>query len=199
MPKKKSTKKAADNFDAEADKVATFAAAASAAFAKPPIDEFEAWSYDYAIIRLYRAFENLMLDSLVAAINNDTSTIAATTAIKFPKHLPEKVCLFLIVQDGFFDFRGRDGLIKTLKQFVPPTHFLVTCVEKTAYKGHLEKLSALRNFAAHDSAVSKERSRKAVGTNHSSAGSWLMRQGRLLAIIDGLKHLSADLRAAAPY
>lgn len=158
-----------------------------------------AWSYDYAIIRLYRAFENLMLDSLVAAINNDTSTIAATTASKFPKHLPEEVCLFLVVQNGYFDFRGRAGLIKTLKQFVPATHFLVTSVGKATYQDHLERLSALRNCAAHDSEVSKGRSRDAVGTNHSSAGSWLRRQGRLQAIIDWLRQLSADLRAAAPY
>jgi hypothetical protein len=86
-----------------------------------------------------------------------------------------------------------------LKQFVPDKHFLVTSVKKDAFKAHLEQLSALRNFAAHDSDVAKERSRTAVGVKHSCAGSCLMKQDRLQGIIRGLKKLSAELREAAPY
>ena len=31
---------------------------------------------------------------------------------------------------GYFDFKGRDGLIKTLKQYLPDDHYLVEVVSK---------------------------------------------------------------------
>jgi hypothetical protein len=36
-------------------------------------EEYNYWCADHAIIRLYREFENLMLDALAGAINNDSS------------------------------------------------------------------------------------------------------------------------------
>ena len=54
-------------------------------------DEHISWLYSYAIIRLYREFESLVLDALVGAINNDTTTVSTTTGVKFPKHLSTEV------------------------------------------------------------------------------------------------------------
>jgi len=47
--------------------------------------------HEYAVIRLYREFESLILQGLVGAINNDTSTLSATSGVQFPKHLTDEV------------------------------------------------------------------------------------------------------------
>lgn len=141
-----------------------------------------------------------MLDVLVGAVNNDTTTIAATTEVKFPKHLTNEVCEFLITGTGYFDFKGRSGLIKTLKSFVPETHYLVTTVKKNQYKDALEKLTALRNFAAHESQVSKRAALTAIGAaNLSSSGAWLKKKGRFSAITNQLTQLANEIHGLAPY
>jgi hypothetical protein len=140
-----------------------------------------------------------VLDCIVATINNDTATLSATTGIKFPKHLTDEVCEYIVVGDGYFDFRGRDGLIKTFKRFVSDDHFLITVTKNQKYKHSLEKLSALRNYAAHESAQAKGSVLKTV--NHErigSAGAWLKTQKRLKVIIDDLRSLASDLGRSAP-
>ena len=197
MPRKKSAMRASEQFDEAADDVLAFAVAAS--------EKFEAassisWAHDYAVIRLYRAFETLMLDALVAAINNDTSTISTRAGFAFPTHLTDEVCMYLVVGNGYFDFRGRDGLIKILKQYVPEDHFLVVTVKKRRYKLAIEQLSGLRNFAAHDSDTSKRAALEAVGLERlASTGAWIKRQNRLDFLVNRLKELSAEIRAKAPY
>lgn len=125
MPKKKSIKGSANEFKAEADKILAFLTASAGLG-----DEHVSWCHDLAIIRLYRAFESLMLDTLVGALNNDTSTLSTRTGFPFPKHLTDEVCRFLVTGRGYFDFKGRDGLIKTLKQYLPDDHYLVEVVSK---------------------------------------------------------------------
>jgi hypothetical protein len=196
MPRKKSVKRSANDFKARADDVAAFATDAKQKFT----DQQVSWAYDYAILRLYREFEALMLDALVGAISNDTATIAKSTGITFPKHLTDEVCEYLIIRNGYFDFRGRDGLIRTLKEYVPADHYLVTAVKKDKYRESLERLSALRNLAAYNSAVAKTRAKKAVQQERMpDAGSWLKKQDRLKAIIDRLKELADDIANGAPY
>ena len=196
MPRKKSIKYAATSFDTEVDKILSFLTNVQAG----QTDEHISWLYNYGIIRLYKEFEGLMLDVLVAAVNNDTTTLASTTAVEFPKHLTDEVCEFLITGTGYFDFKGRSGLIKTLRTFVPATHYVVTTVSNSIYKDALDQLTALRNFAAHESQVSKRAALTAIGgTKISSSGAWLKKQGRFDAIAKNLKLLSADLHAAAPY
>ena len=114
------------------------------------------WVYDYAIIRLYREFETFMLDCLTALINNDTKALSDSTGYKFPKHLTDEVCKFLIIGNGYFDFKGRDGLIKTLKKYLPEDHWFIGLIKQTKYKESLDQLSALRNYATHESNVSKK-------------------------------------------
>lgn len=197
MARKKSGKLAARTFRSRADDVSVFArAVATSGLSKQHVS----WSIDFAIIRLYRDFENLMLEALVAAVNNDTTTISACTGRSFPKHLTDEVCEYLIVGSGYFDFKGRDGLVKVIRQYVPESHYLVGVVKKPKYKGPLEQLSALRNFAAHGSTAAKSAAMSAVGAQRlASAGAWLKVSGRLDGIIDALKKLADDIEAVAPY
>jgi hypothetical protein len=141
-----------------------------------------------------------MLDCVVAGINNDTKTLSATTGIKFPKHLSDEVCEYIVVGDGYFDFKGRDGLIKTLRRFVPDAHFSVAAVKDARYKSSIEKLSPLRNFAAHSSTQAKVRALNAVNQKKiGSAGAWLKVQGRFDKILADLRALASDLRKNAPF
>lgn len=196
MPRKKSVKRSAQVFKAAVDDVAGFLSTVSAGQS----EEHVSWLYDYAIIRLYRDFEGLMLDALVGAINNDSTTVAATTGVTFPKHMTDEVCEFLVTGTGYFDFKGRSGLIAILKSFVPHTHYLVTAARKPAYRSALDQLSALRNFAAHESVKSKGAVLRALNCERiSSCGTWLKRQGRFQRIADGLKALASEIEGAAPY
>jgi hypothetical protein len=196
MPRKKSVKLSATDFCNQADNIDLFLTTVAAG----QTDEHISWLHSYAIIKLYKEFEALILDALVGAVNNDTSTIAATTDVQFPKHLTDEVCEFLITGTGYFDFKGRSGLIKTLKSFVPDTHYLVVTVKKPAYKDALEKLTTLRNFAAHESSSSKRAALEAIGQERiSTSGSWLKRQGRFGAISASLKLLAMEIHDAAPF
>lgn len=165
-----------------------------------PSDEHLSWAYDYAIIRLYRSFEVLMLNCLVAAINNDTKQLSAKTGRDFPKHLSDEVCEYLIVGNGFFNFKGRDGLIGDLKTFLKDDHFLIEIVKSASFKIALERLSALRNFAAHNSKPSKKSAMKAVGVQRmKSAGAWLKEQDRFERIVENLLTLSKKISDRARY
>ena len=196
MPRKKSVKKSAKTFQKKADEILDFVKSARAHLS----GKYISWAYEYAIIRLYREFEALMLDALVGAINNDTSTLSDRTGIRFPKHLTDEVCRYLIVRDGYFDFKGRDGLIQTLQRFVPQDHYLVEVVRKDDYKEALEQLSVLRNFAAHASTAAKTRAKKTVRQQRMpDAGSWLKKQNRLETIVENIKRLAREIDEKAPY
>jgi hypothetical protein len=86
-----------------------------------------------------------MLDTLVGAINNDTSTLSGSTGIDFPRHLTDEVPEYIVTGGRYFDFRGRDGLIKLLRQYVPENHYVVDIVKRQKHRVTLERLVALRN------------------------------------------------------
>ena len=141
-----------------------------------------------------------MLSAIAGAINNDTTTISSTTGIDFPKHLNVQVCEFLVLGGGYFDFKGRSGLIKTLRKYVPQNHYLLNIVQNQRYQAALDKLSALRNYAAHESEQAKKAALTATGQQKiGSAGSWLKRQQRFIAISTELKALGNAIHQAAPY
>lgn len=197
--RKKSIKLAAQTFNANIDEIISFTNRATGA-GGPLTDQDQSWCFDLAIIRVYREFEDLILSCLVALINSDATTFSQVKGRNFPAHMNVEVCEYLICGDGYFDFAGRDGLIKTIKKVVPAAHWLPTIVSDAAYTDALKKLSALRNFAAHDSAVSKKRALDAIGgKGMSSSGAWLKRQGRFAALCTSLKAMSARIEAAAPY
>jgi hypothetical protein len=140
-----------------------------------------------------------MTEALVGAINNDIRTISQRTGIAFPSHLSRKVCEYLVTGGGFLDFKGRDGLIKVLKEFVPDTHYLVIIAKDPTHAAALNRLPALRNFAAHRSDVSKRAARRAVGVNLSSSGAWLRRQNRFEDLARGVEPLAVAIQTSAPY
>lgn len=155
------------------------------------------WSYDYAVIQLNSAFERLITVALIAAINNDTTTISERTGIRFPPHLTDEICEYLVTGGGFLDMRGREGMIRTLKELVPANHYLVQIVKNPQYTQALERLVALRNLAAHGSKVSKMAARRAVGMRLLSSGAWLSRGSRFDDIASKLEALATDIRAQA--
>lgn len=195
--KKKSGKKAAAAFRAAVTSIERVVAdAENAEFPQTHLT----WIYDYAVISLYREFEALVLECLVAAINNNTAQLSATTGVLFPKHLTDEVCEYIVVGDGYFDFRGRDGLIKTLRRFLPDTHYLVAIAKSGSYRGTLDRLNALRNFAAHRSRVAKKRALEAINGRYlSSPGAWLKKQGRFFSLTRSLLRLSDEIAAQATH
>jgi hypothetical protein len=196
MPRKKSLRLAAQHFKDHCDELIQYLHDVEANFG----DEYISWSYDYGIIRLYREFEGLILECLIGAINNDTSTLSQITGYDFPPHLKDEVCRYLVVGSGYFDFKGRDDLIKILKRYIPDDHYLITIVRKPDYRETLEKLSALRNFAAHSSDVSKKAAlRVIIQARVGSSGSWLKRQGRFTNMVEQLKDLADEIDTQAPY
>ena len=196
MPKKKSVKKAASVFREQISETIDFVKLSEKGLSDAHLSRL----YDTAIIFLYRDFENLILEVLVGAINNDTGTIKSTLGIDFPKHLTDEVCYYIATGPSYFDFKGRDGLIKRVKQYVPDKHYLVTTLKDSKYKLSIERLCALRNFAVHGSPQSKRAVLKAIKqTRVGSAGSWLKKQGRLHGIMNRLKELATDLENRAPF
>lgn len=197
MPRKKSGKHAAQRFKRDIDEIRGFIADVTSADLGA---QWQSWMFEAALLKAYVAFERLMLGCIVVAINNDTATLAGQTGIDFPKHLTDEVCEYIVIGRGYFDFKGRDGLIREIKKYVSDAHWLLTAVKAPKYKGHLNKLVALRNYAAHESSASKKAALSAVGLERiSSAGSWLKKQGRLDAILAGLVALADDIELAAPY
>lgn len=196
--RKKSIRLAASTFIAKADEVMEFVERAGSAEDLTDLDE--SWCYDLAIIRLYREFEDLMLSCLVALINGDSATFSEHKKRSFPRHMNAEVCEYLICGDGYFDFSGRAGLIKTIKRVVPNNHWLPAAVGQADYTDALNQLSSLRNFAAHDSAVSKKRALESIDQERmSSSGAWLKRQDRLQITCDSLKDLAQAIHHQAPH
>lgn len=170
--------------------------------------------FDIAIIFLYREFENLMLNCLVASINNNSTHFSEQKSINFPKHMSKKVCEYLVCGNDYFDFKDYGGLIKEIKKFVSSDrddqklycHWLLRIVEK--YKDPLSKLSPLRNFAAHNSSRAKKAALKFTNRQRmSSSGAWLKGRGkgqktgenRFTKICETLKEMAEDIKSQAPY
>lgn len=194
MPRKKSIVKSAQDFQTAAEDIVEFASAVRSTSA-----EHASWVHDYAIIRLYREFESFILDCLVGMVNNDTSMLKETTQVDFPKHLTDEVCEYIITGGGYFDFKGRDGLIKVIKKYIPARHYLLDIVKKAKYKSHIECLCSLRNYAAHNSDIAKKAALAAVEQERiGSAGSWLKVRTRLRDLADALSELAREVEGAAP-
>lgn len=197
MPRKKCVALCAKQFRKDTRNIRAFCAQSEK---RPRRDRHITLIYDAAIIKLYAAFERMILGGIVGAINNDTSTLSSTTQIAFPKHLRDEVCEYIITGGGYFDFRGRSGLIREIRKYVPDGHYLLAAVRNPAHKQSIEQLCALRNFAAHESPVSKRQALEAIGQKRmGSAGAWLKRQNRLRTIMSHLSRLSREIEANAPH
>ncbi len=110
------------------------------------------------------------------------------------------MCEYIVTGGGYFDFKGRSGLLEKLQQFVPKNHYLVKVVKKKKYEVALERLSAFRNYSAHGSDQAKRAALKVAGLQRmGSAGSFLKTQNRFGEMIDSLTDLAAEIEAAAPF
>lgn len=195
MSRKKSVQLASKVFYRNAEQIVNFLSGVSGLK-----DSYRVWCTEYGIIRLYLEFEVLMLKAIVGAVNNDTKTISESSGLSFPKHLTQDVCTYLIIGNGYFDFRGRDGLIHTIKEYVPKDHYLTKAVKNDKYKTALEQLIALRNFSSHRSEQSKKAAVTATGAvKIGSAGKWLMVENRFVSIVDSLTDLAEEIESGAPY
>jgi len=196
--RKKSIRKAAWSFRDNVQEILDFTQRSKAAIRLNKKDE--SWCYDLAVIRVYREFEDLMLSCLVSLINGDSGTFSEHKNRNFPSHMNVEVCEYLICGDGHFDFSGRSGLIKTIKKVVPAGHWFLNIVNNDIYSGSLDQLSALRNFAAHDSPVSKKHALRAVNqARMSSSGAWLKKQERLDSICRDLTSMAQEIHDSAQY
>ena len=197
MPRKKSVKRAAQNFLSDLQQIRSLIETVRG---KGLAERDLPWVYDYAIIRLHSSFERLITETIVGAVNNDTSTLAARTGVRFPKHLTDEVCEFLVTGGRFLDFKGRNGLIQAVKEYVPDSHYLVEVTKNKEFGTALDHLTALRNFAAHKSKFAKRAALKALGIRKlSSSGDWLRRQNRFEELANKIERIAKSIEEAAPY
>ncbi|MEV0487365.1 hypothetical protein AB0I69_43035 [Streptomyces sp. NPDC050508] len=219
MGRKKSGKHAAEQFQEATTRLRAYAVEIDSSGLSP---EAMNLGFDSGLIKTAVAFEKLMLECLIVALNNDSSAFTKTTGIQFPKHITQDHCEYLITGGGYFDFSGRGALLKEIKRFTSGEgHWLYDAVTDQAYYYHLELLLALRNFAAHESPQAKKKMKEAIfcwqhlvknpqcDDKHkqlfakayapSSAGSWVRRQGRFGAVLDGLDGLASQMQAGAPF
>ncbi|ATM24583.1 hypothetical protein SMD44_p10084 (plasmid) [Streptomyces alboflavus] len=217
MARKKSGRYAAEQFRVVMDELSGYACEIDASPLSPGARD---WAFDAALIKVAVAFEKLMLECLIVALNNDSSAFSKNTGIAFPKHITQDHCEYLITGGGYFDYSGRSGLLKDIKRFTSGSgHWLHDAVAGEAYYHHLELLLALRNFAAHESPQAKKKMKAAIYCwNHqvkdlksaphaaqfakayapSSAGSWVRRQGRFTSLLNGLSDLADTVETTAP-
>ena len=158
MPKKKSVRLCAQEFMQDAKKLRDFCKDSQKCLS----DAHVSLVYDGAVIKLYAAFERMMIGALIGAINNYTSQLRATTNVQFSAHLTDEVCEYIIIGNSYFNFHGRDGLIGEIKKYVPDSHYLVQTVKKREYTDSLNRLCALRNYAAHYSKASKKSALRSI-------------------------------------
>lgn len=163
-------------------------------------DLYLSYSYENAILMVYKAFEIFIERLLISCLNHDHSCFEEKYGIALGKHINDDVCEFLITKGGFFDFRGYSGLIKTLGEILGNNHRLITLFKGNDHKTYIDQLCAIRNYAAHNSKQSKQSAKKAFGLKSiSSAGSCLKQQSRFTTILAKLTELSKEVKRTNIY
>jgi hypothetical protein len=188
---------ASDKFIIEVGKLKEYMSFCSEKMAENKL--YLTYTYNYGIIALYKIFEQYIYKVIVGCINHDSSEVCRTYCVCFGKHINDDICDFIITKGGYFDFKGRDGLIKILKQNIGGTYGIVDLISSEPYKNNLDKLCSLRNFAAHSS---KQAKAKALSITHmsnmDSAGSYLKILNRYNNIADELIQLAIDIKQLIP-
>ncbi|MEH0433828.1 hypothetical protein QBB34_47555 [Streptomyces stelliscabiei] len=73
-------------------------------------------------------------------------------------------------------------------------------IKDPKHRDPLNLLVALRNFAAHESPISKASALRETGNQRmGSAGSWVKRQRRFEFLLVNLEKVANDIAAQAPY
>ena len=155
--------------------------------------------YGGAVIRLYAAFERMMIGALTGTTDSGTPELSDTTGIRFPEHLADEVCEYIIIGNGRFNFRARDGLTGEIRKDVPGIHHLVQAVRESGYRTSLDRLRALRNRTAHDGPAPRRNALRSTGRRRMGpAGSRLKRRDRLEGTFSSLPRLSEETGGQAP-
>ena len=195
-----------ERFTKELDRISGYVDRCKSVFKEE--DLYLTYSYENAILMVYKAFEVFIERLLVSCLNHDHSYFEEKYGIALGKHINDDVCEFLITKGGFFDFKGYGGLIKILGNTLGSNHNLITVIKETEkekgkeenYQTYIDQLCAIRNYAAHNSKQSKQSAKKAFGVNSiSSAGSCLKQQNRFTTIVGKLKTLSNEVQQTDIY
>jgi len=187
-----------DRFTGDLDRISGYIDRCNAVFKEE--DLYLTYSYENAILMVYKSFEIFIERLLISCLNHDHSCFEEKYGIALGKHINDDVCEFLITKGGFFDFRGYSGLIKTLGDILGNNHRLIALFKGNDHKIYIEQLCAIRNYAAHNSKQSKQSAKKAFELlSISSAGSCLKQQGRFLTILTKLKELSDEVKQTDIY
>jgi len=163
-------------------------------------DLYLSYSYENAILMIYKSFEEFMIRIMVSCLNHDHSAFEEKHGIALGRHINDDVCEFLITKGGYFDFRGYSGLLDMLKGTIGNDHTFVSTIKKERYKTCINKMCAARNYAAHNSKQSKNAVKKVFNAQSiSSAGSFLKSARRMADIIESLKALADEVKAIDLY
>ncbi|MGC6474286.1 MAG: hypothetical protein ACON5P_06555 [Candidatus Puniceispirillaceae bacterium] len=172
--------KKVDKFNREIEKVQDFIKTIENC--RTITDMHKHWCYQQGIIRIYRAFEVLMLDCLVALLNKDASR-------------------FVVMGGEYFNFRNYDGLIKECKRFLLDGNPFIFALK--GHKAAIEKMTALRNFSAHDSHKAEAQMKRVLKMDRpGDPGKWLRsdknnRGKRLRDLIKEFEKLAKEIRSIA--
>lgn len=155
---------------------------------------FVFYIYDYAIIKVYKDFEELLLNTIVGLINQEAPYISTERGLHGKKSLTKQKAEQLFIGNTYFSFKGSKGLLKDIKTFFPTSHWFVILLSDTKYNKTFSLLIPLRNFAAHSSKVAKQRAIKAVGMQQLGySGSWLKVNNRFGNIIEDLREIALKI------
>lgn len=155
-------------------------------------------SYDYAVIRLYKAFENFIFNIIVGDINQDSSQISDRFDVAFPKNLKKEICEFIVTKGNFFSLNGYGGLVNELNTYLGYGNDIYNVINKKKNKDTIMRLSALRNFAAHENSQSKKVVRTRLKIKRiSSTGDWIRKQGRFEELANDVETIIKEIQATA--
>jgi hypothetical protein len=140
--------------------------------------------HEWAIISCFAAFEGLMMDIFVTALNRNPAHFTAAVSVPFPKHLTLATCRYLIVGDGYFGFRDRDDLKDQCRKFLGAGHPFLDTLKGEEAAVALEVLVTARNYAAHQGDWAKEKLRKTLKKRGFPGAAGLGYAGNYLAAID---------------
>lgn len=161
---------------------------------------FTFYVYDYAIIKIFKDFEELLLKTIVGLINQEALYVASSTGHKGTKSVRKKDAEHLFIGNNYFSFKGTNGLLKKIKSFFPVNHWFISILSDTKYNGTFNVLIPLRNFAAHSSKTAKTNAINAVGLQQLGySGAWLKVGNRFQNIVDDFKDISSRINAQAKF
>ena len=161
---------------------------------------FAFYVYDYAVIKVFKDFEELLLNTIVGLINQEAANVESSSGHKGIKSLKKKDAETLFIGGRYFSFKGQNGLLKQIKKFFTINHWFINILSDTKYNRTFDILIPLRNFAAHSSKTAKKNAVSAVGLQQLGySGAWLKVGNRFKNIIDDLKDISVRIKAQAKY